>query len=256
VKIGIETLAVATVVVPQGRLDFGAAAGFQQRVEEVLGGVNQTAPAALIIDCSALEYVSSAGLRVFLLAARATQRAGISLALCALQPAVREVLELSGFNRMITVHADRPTALAHLTPRPTLPEHRITVPGAAPQLLALIRFLQQFWLAESLPQAQAPAFELALEEVFMNVVMHGSPAGIVPRVEVSLLRIGSRLCMTVEDDSPEFNPLSLPPPDVTAALQERPLGGHGVHLVRRMMDEVSYQRVGTLNQLRMSKQLD
>ena len=246
-KLRTETLALTTLVIPEGRLDFGAAAGFQQRVEEALAG-SGTAPAAVIIDCTALDYVSSAGLRVFLLAARASQRAGIPFALCALQPAVREVFELSGFSRMIAVHADRPTALAR-APR------RIAVASDAAHLPALTQFLQEFWSAAGLPRAQALAFQLALEEVFMNVVMHGSPAGTAPRVEVSLMLTDAGLNMTVEDDGPEFNPLSVPPPDVTASLGERPVGGHGVFLVRQMMDAVSYQRVGARNRLSMTKHI-
>ena len=246
-KLRTETLALTTLLIPEGRLDFGAAAGFQQRVEEALAG-SETAPAAVIIDCTALDYVSSAGLRVFLLAARASQRAGIPFALCALQPAVREVFELSGFSRIIAVHADRSTALAR-APR------RIAVASDAAQLPALTQFLQEFWSAAGLPRAQALAFQLALEEVFMNVVMHGSPAGTAPRVEVSLMLTDAGLNMTVEDDGPEFNPLSVPPPDVTASLGERPVGGHGVFLVRQMMDAVSYQRVGVRNQLSMTKHI-
>jgi anti-anti-sigma factor len=52
-------------------------------------------------------------LRVFLRALRASQRAGISFALCALKPPVQEVFDLSGFSRIITVYQDRATALAH-----------------------------------------------------------------------------------------------------------------------------------------------
>jgi anti-anti-sigma factor len=107
----IEALAETTFVVPEGRLDFDAAPGFQEAVERVLGGAGKP-PAAVIIDGAGLEYVSSAGLRAFLLAARSAQRSGIAFALCALQPAVREVFELSGFSRIIPVHADRAAALA------------------------------------------------------------------------------------------------------------------------------------------------
>ena len=114
-NVTFETLARTTLVIPQGRLDFGAADGFQKRIEEGLAGAG-SAPAALIVDCSALDYVSSAGLRVFLTSARAAQRAGIAFALCALQPAVREVIDVSGFSRIITVYADRATALAHTGP--------------------------------------------------------------------------------------------------------------------------------------------
>ena len=113
----IEALAEVTYVIPQGRLDFDAAPGFQEAIERLLGGAGN-APAAVIIDGAALDYVSSAGLRAFLLAAKAAQRAGVGFALCALQPAVREVFDLSGFSRIIAVHADRATALGQPPQRP------------------------------------------------------------------------------------------------------------------------------------------
>jgi anti-sigma B factor antagonist len=112
VKVRLESLNLTTVVIPEGRLDFGAAAGFQAQLEQVLAGAG-TKPAGVIIDCAGLDYVSSAGLRVFLLAARTAGRAGLSFTICALKPAVREVFDISGFSRVIAVYADRTTALAH-----------------------------------------------------------------------------------------------------------------------------------------------
>ena len=112
-NVRIETLAGATYVIAEGRLDFDAAPGFQQAVERVLGGAGK-APSAVIIDGGALEYVSSAGLRAILLLARAAQRTGSAFALCSLQPAVREVFELSGFSQIMAIHPDRETARARL----------------------------------------------------------------------------------------------------------------------------------------------
>jgi anti-anti-sigma factor len=110
-NVRLETLGSSTILVPSGRLDFAAAEGFQKQVELVLTGT-ASPPKALIFDCAELDYVSSAGLRVFLMAAKSAQRSGISLSLCSLKPAVREVLDLSGFSRVITLHTDRATALA------------------------------------------------------------------------------------------------------------------------------------------------
>jgi serine/threonine-protein kinase RsbW len=253
VNVRFESLGTTTLVIPEGRLDFGASPGFQRHLEARLTEASP-APQALIIDCSALDYVSSAGLRVFLLAARAAQRAGIPFALCALKPPVREVFELSGFSRIISVHADRAGALSR-TAGATMREQRTSLPAHAGQLPALTQFLRQFWADARLLAAQALAFELALEEVFMNVVRHGSPAGTTPRVEVSLSLRDSELAMTIEDDGPPFDPLTVPPPDVTASLGGRPVGGLGVFLVRQMMDTVSYQRVGSRNQLRLTKEI-
>lgn len=134
-------------------------------------------------------------------------------------------------------------------------ERRIVVPSDAAQLPVLLSFVQEFWSHEHLPAAQAMAFELALEEIFTNVVMHGSPPGSTPQVEVSFHLVGDDLTLTVADNGPPFNPLSAPAPDVSAGLAERPVGGHGVHLVRKMMDAVRYQRVGVHNRLSMTRRL-
>jgi serine/threonine-protein kinase RsbW len=135
-------------------------------------------------------------------------------------------------------------------------EQRTSVAAEAAHLPQLTAFLQQFWSSASLPPGKCLAFELALEEIFMNVVMHGSAGGDLRQVHVSLALSPEGLTMTVEDDGPGFDPLSLPPPDVTASLADRPVGGLGVFLARKMMDTVSYARVAERNQLRMSKRLD
>ena len=130
---------------------------------------------------------------------------------------------------------------------------RRAVPADASQLAELNQFLREFWRAAELEPASLGSFELALEEIFLNIVMHGSRPGSALRVEVSLSLGTDAVTMTVEDDGPHFDPLSLPEPDVTASLADRRVGGLGVHLVRNLMDTVSYARVGGCNQLCMSR---
>jgi len=134
-------------------------------------------------------------------------------------------------------------------------ERHTAVPSDAAHLPALTEFLRNFWSETGLPTVEAVPFELALEEVFMNVVMHGSQGGRVPRVEVSVALVEGGVTLIVEDDGPPFDPLSLLAPNVTASLEERPIGGLGVFLVRQMMDSVRYQRRDARNQLQMTKQL-
>lgn len=253
-KTRLEALGAARFVYAEGRLDFGSAAGLQRELEAALAAAGKP-PAALVLDCSALDYVSSAGLRVLLQTARAAQRARVGFALCALAPAVREVFDLSGFSRLIEVHPDRAAALAHAGRAGALPLLHRDSPAEAAQLPELMRSLQHAWTAAGLPAAQAQSFELALEEAFMNVVMHGSQGGCVPRVEVSLSVTAGGLTLTLEDGGPEFDPLSLPPPDVTSGVAERRIGGYGVHLLRQMMETVSYRRIGGRNQLTMCRQI-
>ena len=120
----------------------------------------------------------------------------------------------------------------------------------------LNQFLREFWAASGLVPGWMASFELALEETFLNIVQHGCRPGIVPRVEVSLYLGTDLITMTVEDDGPQFDPLSAPPPDLAANLADRRVGGLGVHLVRNVMDTVSYARIAGRNQLHMAKRLD
>ena len=107
-----ESHADHTLVVAEGRIDYNSAASFQAELERAIAGTR--APSAVVLDCGTLEYVSSAGLRAFLVGARAAQKAGVAFMLCGLQPAVLEVFKLSGFSQIMAIHKDREAALAQV----------------------------------------------------------------------------------------------------------------------------------------------
>lgn len=98
--------------------------------------------------------------------------------------------------------------------------------------------------------------DLALEEIFTNIVRHGyDDAG----DHDVLIRFGcgrDRVRISVEDDGRPFNPLQAPKVDIAAALSERRVGGLGIHLVRRLLDEVRYQRRPRGNRLILVKRLN
>jgi anti-sigma regulatory factor (Ser/Thr protein kinase) len=72
------------------------------------------------------------------------------------------------------------------------------------------------------------------------------------RIEVAVELREDAVEMTIQDEGPAFDPLLLPEPDVTAALDERRPGGLGVHLVRKLMDRVEYRRTEGRNCLIMT----
>lgn len=119
----------------------------------------------------------------------------------------------------------------------------VQVPAHAAELAGLNQYLGEFWTAAGLPAESQFPFELALEEVFMNVVMHGSTPEHVPTVEVSLTRESDDVVLRIADTGPAFDPLDAPNPDVGAAIEDRPIGGLGIYLLREMMDEFTYARV-------------
>ncbi len=130
-----------------------------------------------------------------------------------------------------------------------------TLPGEESRLQEAMAFLHGFWQTESLPDELLFPFELALEEVFMNVAMHGGGEQGPATVWLELERADGRLNLSLSDDGRAFDPLALPTPDLDAPLEERPVGGLGVYLVREMMDDVSYSYQGGRNCLSMWKSL-
>lgn len=97
----------AMVLVPVARVDSATAKAFEVRV---LAAVNSGA-AKIVIDFAELDYISSAGLRVVLVGAKMT-RAPRKFALCGMKPHIREIFDVSGFARILTILPDRAAALS------------------------------------------------------------------------------------------------------------------------------------------------
>jgi anti-sigma B factor antagonist len=93
-----------------GRIDGVNAREFESALHAALGEHDS----ALILDLQSLSYISSAGLRVILMAAKMLQRRGGKFVICSLSGSIDEVFEISGFNRIIPTHATRSEALASL----------------------------------------------------------------------------------------------------------------------------------------------
>ena len=97
-------------VLVSGRIDGSNAAAF----EEAVGAAIADSDRAVIMDLEKLSYVSSAGLRVLLMIAKNLSGREAKLALCAMPDPIREVIETSGFDRIIPVHPSTAAALASL----------------------------------------------------------------------------------------------------------------------------------------------
>jgi anti-sigma regulatory factor (Ser/Thr protein kinase) len=94
------------------------------------------------------------------------------------------------------------------------------------------------------------ALQVALEEAFVNVCRYGYPDG-PGDVAITCERDGPRFVLEVTDWGPPFDVLALPEPDLTLGIEERPIGGLGVHLIRTLTHGVTYRRDAGRNVLRM-----
>ena len=96
------------VLLPVGRVDSSNAHLFEALVMQRIGeGERQ-----VIVDFSRLDFISSAGLRVLLLAAKALEGDARTFVVCAMQQHIREVFRINGFDRIIPMEESRAAAVA------------------------------------------------------------------------------------------------------------------------------------------------
>lgn len=106
-KLEVKTIGDHTVVAVEGRLDTTQSDKFEKQMSEIVSsGSNQ-----ILVDCEKLEYISSSGLRVFLMAQKKMMAGSGALKICSLQPVIKEIFEVSGFTMIFSIFPDIETAL-------------------------------------------------------------------------------------------------------------------------------------------------
>ncbi len=144
------------------------------------------------------------------------------------------------------------------TPDTSITTLRAECQGRLAEIPALSATVEAFCLAHGVGSPTAHKLVLGLEELLTNLAVHGTPGAgplggaptdAVHRVTVVVTLTRDRLVVHYEDSGAAFDPLSVPTPDFEQPLAARPVGGLGVHLVRALMDEVTYARVNERNRV-------
>ena len=113
--------------------------------------------------------------------------------------------------------------------------------------------LDTFAERRQLPADVRRHLHLAIDEVVNNIVRHARPRH--PRVTVRLGIDDGALVIRIVDDGEAFDPTSRADPDTTLGLDDRPVGGLGLFLVRQLMTEVRYRRLRNRNCLTLRRSL-
>ena len=128
---------------------------------------------------------------------------------------------------------------------------RNSVDAIAPANAAATTWIE----ANRVPPAATVLANLAIEELVTNCIKYGYSDSNEHFIDVTLVVTDGQLVMHVTDDGRPFNPLEAPVPDLLLPLEERPIGGLGLHLLRTMSDSMTYERRGNLNCLTLVKAL-
>ncbi len=122
------------------------------------------------------------------------------------------------------------------------------------ELSVITAAVEQFGDAEQWPPDTIFQINLVIEELGLNIMTHGKTRDL-EKIEITLTAEGESLTIEIVDNGHPFDPTSeAPEPDLDVELEERSIGGLGIHIVRSLVDNLRYRRRGGRNHVTLVKE--
>jgi anti-sigma regulatory factor (Ser/Thr protein kinase) len=132
-----------------------------------------------------------------------------------------------------------------------------TLANDTAEIAQLASEVELFLSAAHVPDKVIFQLNLCIDELVTNTILYGYDDGAEHRIEVTVRLGEDSVVTTIEDDGRAFDPFSShePPAQIGMAIDDRPIGGLGIHLVATMMTEVGYDRIGDRNRVTLRRSL-
>ena len=137
--------------------------------------------------------------------------------------------------------------------QPIIINETLTLVNKVSEITKLNAFVKSATTALNMENGLANQIKLAVEEAVTNIIEYAYPNDTVDNISVTIEADESRIRFILMDSGAEFDPTGVSKADTTLTVEERPIGGLGVYLVRNLMDSINYERIEGKNVLRMEK---
>lgn len=134
-------------------------------------------------------------------------------------------------------------------------EKEIKISNDLNEIAVLANFIEELCGEFSLPAETVMNINLALEEAVANIIMYAYPPQEQHIIRLRVTSTDKQLIFLLTDKGASFDPTQVEDVNIDLPLEERPIGGLGIFLIRSIMNEVSYQRLDNENQLIMKKDI-
>jgi Anti-sigma regulatory factor (Ser/Thr protein kinase) len=134
-------------------------------------------------------------------------------------------------------------------------EKNITIINQVEQLEELAGILETVSEEWDIPMKVSLNLNLVLEELITNIIFYGYDDKNEHRIFIRLYKKDNEIEIQIEDDGKEFNPLLVAEPDIDESIENRKIGGLGIHFVRKIMDGMNYRRSDDKNILTLTKNI-
>ncbi|MFN8360389.1 MAG: ATP-binding protein [Candidatus Kapaibacterium sp.] len=131
----------------------------------------------------------------------------------------------------------------------------VVIANKRPEIARLSGMMEEFMESNDVPMNVSFAIDLALDELLTNVISYGFPEGGEHTITVQVDISETDVTVKISDEGVPFNPLAQDEVDTTLSIDEREIGGLGIHLVKKTMNHLGYERVENRNVLTLVKAL-
>jgi anti-sigma regulatory factor (Ser/Thr protein kinase) len=123
----------------------------------------------------------------------------------------------------------------------------LTIESRLEEISRIYDTISEFFEGNGIAPNVAYQFNLCIDEIVTNVVVHGLKERPDRTIDLALVLDQDDVRATVSDDGPDYDPTAAPLSDLLLPIEERAIGGLGVHFVRTMMDDFTHRRVDGRN---------
>ena len=124
------------------------------------------------------------------------------------------------------------------------------------ELDALRRKVEKFGNSLRLSKKCIMEINLVLDELFTNIISYGFRDNLEHLVEIQIMRENGTLTLCVEDDGIPFNTLTTKEIELSCDIESCKIGGLGLHFVKKLMEQVCYERCEGKNKLTLKKAIE
>jgi len=130
---------------------------------------------------------------------------------------------------------------------------QLTIPAHAGRLAEVFAFIDESVMNTGMDVKTVNNVMLAVEEIFINIANYAYPSG-NGDADITVSAAGDRLSIVFKDSGIPFDPLAGSDPDTELTAEEREIGGLGIFMVKKLMDDVEYRYENRQNILTVSKE--
>lgn len=132
-------------------------------------------------------------------------------------------------------------------------KNEITIKNEIEEISKLVEFVEQIGKFHNLEPTLVMNLNLALEEAISNIILYAYPNKIDGDILITITKLDNSLIFTISDNGLEFDPTLIPDADICLSAKERKVGGLGIFLIRKIMDEFKYERIEGKNILTLKR---